>query len=97
MLPGEFPFMNEPYKSGCEITFQAVTNCKAWDYLIYNDPDPSKGFMWTCDETLNAISEECERLGAGHSGCSFALCMRTMQLIAKHGWDEYRENISRYK
>ena len=89
-MTGEFSFMTEPYKNGFDITFKAVTNCYAWDYLKYNDPDPNKGYMWTIDTKLDEISKECERLGAGHSGASFALSMRTMQFIAKNGWDRYK-------
>ena len=69
-------------------TFEAITNCKAWGYLTHFEPDES-------DKVIEKIGAECIKLGAGHSGDSFAICMRHMQCIAKKGWDEYY--ISRNK
>ena len=66
--------------------FKAVSNCEAWNYL---NPESDMGFMFTRDNIVNLIGVECEKLGAGHSGASFAMCMRSMQFIAQQGWNKF--------
>ena len=41
---------------------------------LYNKP-----FMYSDRPMIIAIGNRCEELGAGHSGSSFALCMRRVQ------------------
>ena len=77
------------YRVGLDKTFKAVTNCNAWGYLSHFNPKPNEGFRWTDDGVINLIANECELLDTGHSGASFAICIRVMQCIAQKGWEYY--------
>jgi hypothetical protein len=89
--PGDFSF-HEKYAQCFADTYKAVSECKAWDFL--ENYEPTNGFIWSDHPTVILIGEECERLGVGHSGASFGVVMRDMQLIAKRGWDGYLNKIS---
>ena len=52
----------------------------AWEYLKNRSNKP---FMFAYDEPMVVqIGEKCDELGCGHSGASFALCMRQMKYEA---------------
>jgi len=74
-------------------TFNAVTNCNAWDYLMTFEPR-DQGFMYSQDPVIAQIQGESIKLGAGHTGCSFGLCMRVMHVIARKGWIGYYYQVS---
>lgn len=87
-LIGDFSWYPcEIYRDGLTKTFKAVTNCNAWGYLSCFNPKSNEG--WTDDAVINLIINECELLGTGHSGASFAICIRVMQCIAQKGWEYY--------
>jgi hypothetical protein len=49
--------------------------------------------MFNSDRRMNTIYDKIEELGyTGHSGCSFAFTMRSIQLIAKHGEEKFRRD-----
>jgi len=61
----------------------------AWEWLKRPDvPPEDKGFMFCGDPMLNQIMKNMEMAGY-HSGASFAYTMRTMEMIAKYGWNRY--------
>jgi hypothetical protein len=72
-------------RSALELTHHAVTNVNGWEFLAEFKPDPKRGFMFTSTSILNEIADEADRLGAGHSGASFAMCMRALQYVARWG------------
>ena len=74
-----------------ELTHQAVTNVNGWDFLAEFEPDPKRGFMFTCNSTLDKIANEADRLGAGHSGASFAICIRALQYVARWGEQAHKD------
>lgn len=43
-------------------------------FKTYNNP-----FMFSDHPMINAIGVRCEELNAGHSGASFAICLRQVQ------------------
>ena len=71
-------------------TYDAITMLKLWEWLAKYDPPADKGFMFSHTPELKAITTATEEVG--HSGASFAMTMRHMQLIAKKGWLEYCRN-----
>ena len=72
-------------RNALTLTYQAITNVDGWDFLSDYKPHPDKGFMFSSDPMLTKISEETDRLKVGHSGTSWAVCMRNMQYIARWG------------
>lgn len=78
-------------RNALELTHQAVTNVNGWEFLVDFKPDPERGFMFTSNSTLNKIADEADRLGVGHSGASFAICMRALQYVARWGEQGYKD------
>lgn len=56
------------------------------------NPKDTDGFMFTENPNINKIMAKMESLpdAPGHSGASFAITMRHLEFIAKHGIDEYK-------
>jgi hypothetical protein len=59
------------------------------------DPNDGDGFMFSSNRNISKIMKKMESLPdpPGHSGSSFAITMRHLHFIAKHGMDEYKNNI----
>ncbi len=72
----------------------AITAAEAWDWMRQFQ---GESFMYSRDPMIERITE---KMGSGayhHSGASFGLCMRTMQYIAKNGWDVYAAEVAKNK
>lgn len=69
----------------------AITKLELWDWLVNFKPDKDKGFMFSSNENLNLIEGEVS--GDGHSGATFAYCMRCMESIANNGFEEFKNKI----
>lgn len=67
--------------------YDAISRLNLWDWLAAYSPPADKGFMFAACPELNAIAVATDAMG--HSGASFALCMRHMECIAKEGWIDY--------
>ena len=63
---------------------QAITACDLWDWMKTYTPD--KGFMFSSHPNLDRINAAMKY--TGHSGTSYGWTMRTMENIAKLGWDK---------
>jgi len=50
------------------------------EYVI-NGPDDNEGFMWDDNEYIKRLSTLVD--SDGHSGCSFAICLRSCQALLK--------------
>lgn len=59
-----------------------------WKWISDHPPSPDTGYSFSVDPTIDLIFRSLND-GGCHSGASFAMCMRTMQYIAKHGWRKY--------
>ena len=61
----------------------------AWTYLSTYEPPRGEGFMFSRgDVVVEAVQYNMQ---VGHSGCSMAMTMRQLQLLAKIGFPEYRD------
>ena len=91
MVAGDFSHIDcDLTRGSLEGTYKAVSNVKgAWDFLKVYTPAEGQGFMFSSHRILTEISNETENLNVGHSGASWGMCMRHMEYIAKHGWDQY--------
>ena len=89
--PGDFDFIKDVYtKKVFEETFQIISNIDgAWEFLKTFEPNKNSGFMFSDHPILSEISRAVERCKHGHSGASWGMTMRTMECIAKRGWDDY--------
>ena len=95
MVAGDFSHIDcDLARRSLEGTYQAVCNVKgAWDFLKSYTPAEGQGFMFSCNPVVTEIGNETENLNVGHSGASWGMCMRHMEYIAKHGWDQYVNDI----
>ncbi len=70
----------------------AITTCGLWDWMSTYNPTVGEGFMFSNHPNLDKISEVMTY--QGHSGSSFAWTMRTMQQVARLGWETFAEVVS---
>ena len=78
----EDEFIIESYQN----MYNSITQLNLWDFMKQDPPSNTGYLFWNVPEVKsisNAVYSD------GHSGSSFALCMRTMQYIAKYGWEKY--------
>jgi hypothetical protein len=72
----------------------AISELNLWGWLSTFTPNEKEGFMWSNASEINQIGRHSKVEADGHSGASFAWCMRNMEIIAKNGWNYYYfENI----
>ena len=65
-----------------------ITKLKLWDWMKTYEPEDGKGFMFSNHPNLDLIRNNMTY--TGHSGSSYGWTMRTIELIAKKGWDDFR-------
>ncbi len=89
--PGDFSFLpaaRAHEREMYEDAYQAVEATPGgWDFLKNQSPPADKGFMFWSHPTLSAINRNIKY--GGHSGASHGFVMRTMEFIAKNGWDAW--------
>jgi len=94
---GDFSTLNIPeydlemIRSG----FEAVSQVEGgWEYLRTYTPPEDQGFMFSSSEGKGKeIDDKISELYAGHSGASYGVTMRTLEFIAKKGWDAWVRKI----
>ena len=85
---GDFSFISDNmFKQSIQNAYNYVNSNQLWDFFKTFEPDHDKGYMFSNHPTLVQISKALD--SDGHSGASFALTMRNMQLIANNDWDTY--------
>jgi hypothetical protein len=73
----------------------AISENNLWDWLKDYSPEDGKGFMFTSHPNLDRINQSMKY--GGHSGSSYAWCMRIMERIAKDGWESVYNEYLRQK
>ena len=89
--PGNFDFIKDTFERKVfEETFKIISNIDgAWEFFKTFEPNKNSGFMFSEHPILTKVSNAAEARGHGHSGASWGMTMRTMECIAKSGWDDY--------
>jgi hypothetical protein len=91
-----FNFISDSHTRSMVINgYTAVSQLELWDWMKNYSPPDTEGFMWTTHPNVHKIGEKMEALpnAPGHSGSSFALTMRILEFIAKHGIEEYKKRF----
>lgn len=70
--------------------YKTITDLDLWGWLATHTPDKETGFMFSDHENVSKISNSMK---VGHSGASFGLTMRHMEVIAKGGWEDYVDRL----
>ena len=91
---GEFDFIKDELTKKFLISaHRAISMCELWNWLrIY---EPPSGFMFSSTSELEEIKNTIfkDPINNNHSGASYAFIMRDMEYIAKHGYDNYKNNF----
>jgi hypothetical protein len=74
----------------CKDMYDAVEKAEAWDWLRNFN---GESFMFCQDPMIGKITEHME-FWKDHSGASFGCTMRSMEYIAKHGWNKFVEGFA---
>ena len=86
--PGDFSFWDSPYEERLyKNAYDAITTENLWEWMKNASPPENKGFMFWDTPELKRINKHMDVMG--HSGFSYAMTMRTMENVAKKGWDTY--------
>ena len=85
-MPGDFSFISDNlHREALTHDYQVIESNFAWKVLKNHNPDNS--FMW---HTHGAIWDNIRiKMWNGHSGASMSLSLRTLEIIAKQGWENY--------
>lgn len=67
----------------------AISELNLWSWVATFNPKENEGFMWSDAPEINQIGRHPKVESDGHSGASFAWCMRNMEIIIKKGWYKY--------
>jgi len=72
--------------------YTAVSQLELLGWLKDFTPNGNDGFMFSNEPNIYKIIGRMESLPSppGHSGSSFAITMRHLKYIAKHGLDKYK-------
>ena len=86
-VPGDFTGCSEAKM--LKNMYDAITELDLWHWLHSFTPKEKEGFMWSPASEIGLIGRHPKVDSDGHSGASFAWCMRHMEVIAKNGWHYY--------
>lgn len=70
--------------------YDAITTEGLWDFFRDQPPPADKGYMFWDAPELRKLAPHVASMG--HSGSSYAFTMRTMESIAKQGWEKFVAN-----
>ena len=82
-LPGDFSFLKNENIISLTFDYNIINNLKAWTILKKNK-NCFDSFMY--NKKFDKIKSQ---MYPGHSGASVSLSLRTMEFIAKNGWEDY--------
>lgn len=66
----------------------AITAAEAWEYIRTLETPEGRGFMFSDAAELTQIKAHMKKMDQ-HSGASYGVVMRHMEMIAKEGWESY--------
>jgi hypothetical protein len=88
--PGDFSFIDDTMsKEMLEDGYQTITDLELWDWMKTYEPEEGKGFIFSNHDNITKIGNTMK---TGHSGASYGWTMRSLESIAKNGWDKFVEN-----
>jgi len=92
--PGDFSFVKGAMsRRALTNAHNAVSELNLWDFFKNESPPKDTGYMFWNHDNMQKLIERLDE--DGHSGASFAVCMRHIETIAKSGWTFYvNQNVS---
>ena len=90
---GDFSFIKDKHwGKSLKNAYNTITINNLWDFFKTECPPNGKGYLYWEHPNINKIGYLLSM--DGHSGASFAICMRNMEYIAKNGWSAYVDHVS---
>ena len=90
---GDFSFIKDKlWRRMMDHAYKETTKLNLWDFFKQESPPDDLGYMfWDCSE-LDELRDTLDELD-GHSGASLGYCLRSIEYIAKQGWNSYVNQI----
>jgi hypothetical protein len=90
---GQYEFIDPTSRVMYTTAHAALTQLELWEF-VKKDPGQG-GFMYSDAPEVSKIYAKVEQLGYhGHSGASFGCILRSMQYIAKNGYNNFRNEYT---
>ena len=89
---GKFEFvLNKSEREYLQGAHDAITICELWSWL--SNYNPKNGFMFSSHTNLEKLQDEMSKnpINGCHSGSSYSATMRSMEYIAKNGYQKFKE------
>jgi len=92
---GKFEFIDEGSRLYLVNAHWAISQCELWDWVRTYSPSDRKGFMFSITPEMQRINKKMyeQDIAGGHSGSSYGGTMRTMEFIAKNGYEMYKTDM----
>ena len=71
----------------------AITKLDLWNWMKEYSPEKGCGFMYSDNPNIYKIGGLVD--SDGHSGATFGYSMRCMEMIAKEGFDKFKESCKK--
>ena len=68
----------------------AITELNLWNWMKEYNPEKGCGFMYSNHPNIYKIGGKVD--SDGHSGATFGYSMRCMEMIAKEGFDKFKDS-----
>jgi len=97
---GEFEFVSD---SNSRALFKnmhnAISQTELWDWMKSYTPPRDKGFMFASEPELDRIQNKMSEdpISGNHSGSSYGSMMRSMEYIAKNGYEAFKQEVLRHR
>lgn len=92
--PGDFAFMRDEYWRRClKKSYDHVTELNLWEFLKVQNPPFGKKYVSWQESNMYSLKKMLEH-DLKNFIVDFEMLMRTMEYIAKYGWDQYMERMS---
>jgi hypothetical protein len=97
---GEFEFVSDASSRALfKNMHNAITQTELWDWLKSYRVDEKKGFMFSSGPELDRIQNKMNEdpISGNHSGASYGSMMRSMEYIAKNGYEAFKQEVLRHR
>lgn len=91
---GDFSFMRDEYWRRClKLGYDHITELNIWEFLKTHNPPFGKKYVAWQEPEICALKKVMEN-ELKHFTRDFETFMRTMEYIAKYGWEQYIERMN---
>jgi len=95
---GQFEFVtNSCNRALYKNMHHAISQTELWEWMQCFEPEEGKGFMFSSAPELDRIQAKMaeDPVSGNHSGSSYGSMMRSMQYIAKNGYDKFKTEYTK--